>query len=139
MSTSESPSHSSLVHHVSVGTNRMAEACAFYDAVLACIGARRVMDYPQAVGYGKEFAEFWVHPPHNGQAASAGNGVHFGFTATSREQVDAFYREALAQGGQSEGEPGPRPLYGDAYYGCFVRDLDGNKIEANFWSTPLAG
>lgn len=127
----------SIMSHVSIGTNRMSEACAFYDAVLASIDARRVMDFPSAVAYGREFPEFWVHPPHNGQPASVGNGSHFGFMARNRDEVNRFYQTAVQQGATCEGEPGPRPQYGDAYYGCFLRDLDGNKIEAMFWDTTL--
>ena len=62
-----------------------------------------------------------------------GNGSHFGFSATSRAQVEAFHAKALAMGGTSDGAPGTRELYGPQYYGAFVRDLDGHKIEAMFW------
>ena len=68
-------------------------------------------------------------PPSSGVA----NGSHFGFVATSRAQVDAFYAKAVELGGQSEGAPGERARYGPQYYGAFVRNLDGHKIEAMFW------
>lgn len=63
----------------------------------------------------------------------SGNGVHIAFMATSRGQAHAFYEAALAAGGTGDGEPGKRPHYGEPYYGCFVRDLDGQKIEAMAW------
>ena len=123
----------SIINHVSLGTDNLDAALAFYDAVLPTVGARRLFEHPGAVAYGKQFPEFWVQTPHNGEAATVGNGVHICFHATSREMVEDFYRASLAAGGQSDGEPGPRSAYGPAYYGCFVIDPDGHKLEANFW------
>lgn len=121
--------------HVSVGTNNFEKAVAFYDQVLATVGAKRVHDLSEygAMAYGKQFPEFWVGRPHDQKPATTGNGTHFGFLATSKEQVHAFYDTAIKLGATSDGEPGPRPHYGQQYYGCFVRDLDGNKIEAMAW------
>ncbi len=132
--TAENPS---IMSHVSIGTNNVDKALAFYDKVLATIGAVRILEHPQAVAYGRQYPEFWVHPPHDGGKASVGNGTHFGFFAASKSQVDEFYKVALAQGATSDGKPGPRPLYGEPYYGCFVRDLDGHKIEAAYWDMEL--
>lgn len=129
----------SIMSHVSIGTNRMAEACAFYDRVLGTLGIERVLDFPEAVAYGRAFPEFWVHPPYDGQAATVGNGTHFAFMAESPEQVNRFYQEAIAAGATGDGEPGPRPLYGEAYYGAFMRDLDGHKIEAMYWDMSKDG
>ncbi|TJZ69789.1 VOC family protein [Chitiniphilus eburneus] len=125
----------SIMSHVSIGTNRYTEAIAFYDAVMPTIGARRILEVPgvEAVAYGKQFPEFWVQSPIDGQPANVGNGTHFGFIAPSQQSVDDFYAAAIAAGARGDGAPGPRPHYGEAYYGCFVRDLDGHKIEANFW------
>ena len=128
-----------IMSHVSIGTNDFDKAVAFYDRVLATVGARRTMDHPGAVAYGKQFPEFWVQTPIDGKPAGVGNGTHISFMAASQEQVDAFYREALAAGATGEGEPGPRPEYGTPYYGCFVRDLDGHKIEATFFDLSKAG
>lgn len=124
----------SIMSHISVGTNNFKAAIEFYDKILAVIGARRVLDFPdQAVAYGKQFPEFWVHPPCNGQPAETANGVHFAFFATNQEMVNTFYQTALKAGAKDDGKPGPRKDYGPAYYGCFVRDLDGHKIEAVYW------
>ena len=123
----------SILHHISIGTNDFEKAIVFYDAVLSTLGCKRVFDFPQAVAFGREFPEFWVQSPIDGKPAGVGNGTHFGFFARSREEVDAFYKAALVQGGTDDGAPGGREEYGDAYYGCFVRDLDGHKIEATFW------
>jgi catechol 2,3-dioxygenase-like lactoylglutathione lyase family enzyme len=127
----------SIMSHVSIGTNDFARATAFYDAVLGTLGCRRVVDLPNAVAYGRAFPEFWVQVPINGQPAGLGNGTHFGFMATSKELVDAFHAAALKAGGTDDGAPGPRPLYGPPYYGCFVKDPDGHKIEASFWDASL--
>lgn len=128
----------SIISHVSVGTNDFPRAVAFYDRVLAVLGCRRIMAHgEEAMAYGKAFPEFWVHLPLNREPATVANGAHVGFFATSKEMVDQFHREALAAGAQDEGSPGPRPEYGEPYYGCFVRDLDGHKIEAAFWDMSL--
>ena len=124
----------SIIHHLSIGTNQLENALAFYDKVLATIGAKRVADYPEmAAAYGKQFPEVWVHGPYDGKPADPGNGQHFAFFAFSEQMVQDFYQTALAAGGTDDGKPGPRPDYGPCYYGCYVRDLDGNKIEAVFW------
>jgi catechol 2,3-dioxygenase-like lactoylglutathione lyase family enzyme len=120
-----------VLHHVSLGTNDMDRALAFYDATLAALGLKRVVDFaPHAVGYGVGEPEFWIGGPHDQKTASPGNGVHIGFLAKTEDDVAAFYRTALAHGGTDDGAPGPRPNYGPHYYGAFVRDPDGNKIEA---------
>lgn len=127
----------SILSHVSLGTDDLARAAAFYDAVLPVLGIRRVMEHPGAVAYGRAFPEFWIQTPLDG-GASVGNGTHIGFIAPDRAAVDAFHEAALAAGGRDAGAPGPRPHYGAPYYGCFVRDPDGHKIEATFWDTSLA-
>ncbi|NUP04483.1 MAG: VOC family protein [Polyangiaceae bacterium] len=124
----------SILSHVSIGTNQFERAVAFYDSVLATLGCKRIMEHPGAVAYGKMYPEFWVQTPIDGERAGIGNGTHFGFFAASREQVDAFYRAAIDAGAQGDGPPGGRPQYSAAYYGCFVRDLDGHKIEATYFA-----
>jgi len=122
-----------MLHHVSVGVRDVERAARFYDPVLKALGYRRVMEFmPYAIGYGERggHPEFWIQLPHNRQDASCGNGTHMGFQALTKRQVNAFHAAALAQGGSNDGEPGPRPDYGPTYYGAFVYDLDGNKIEA---------
>jgi catechol 2,3-dioxygenase-like lactoylglutathione lyase family enzyme len=134
--TEENPS---ILSHVSLGSNDFERARAFYDRVLATLGAVRMMEHPGAVAYGRQYPEFWVQAPIDGRPAGVGNGTHFGFFAASKAQVDAFFAEAVAAGAQPDGPPGPRPHYGAPYYGCFVRDLDGHKIEATYWDAGLAG
>ena len=123
----------SIMSHVSIGTSDLQRAVAFYDAVLPTLGCKKMFEFPGAVAYGKKFPEFWVQIPIDGNPPTVGNGVHFCFLAESKEAVHAFYEAALAAGATDDGPPGPRPLYGDPYYGGFVRDLDGHKIEAAVW------
>lgn len=127
-----------ILSHVSIGTNDFARSTAFYDRVLKSIGIHRIMEHPGAVAYGKLYPEFWVQTPIDGKTASVGNGSHFAFFVLSKEEVDAFHREGLAAGAEDDGAPGPRPDYGEPYYGAFLRDPDGHKIEATFWDLELA-
>lgn len=120
----------SVISHVSLGTNDYLRAKAFYDAVLATLQIRCVMDFDGGAGYGRKFPEFWIQSPHDGGRASVGNGVHISFLANSINEVDAFHAKALELGGKDDGAPGYRPEYTPEYYAAFVRDLDGNKIEA---------
>lgn len=128
----------SIMSHVSLGVADVERSAAFYDAVLATLGAGRVMEHPGVIAYGRAFPEFWIGRPHDGGAPGVGNGTHMGFLARSRDEVHAFWEAALAHGGAGDGAPGPRAHYGPGYYGCFVRDPDGHKIEAQ-WSDPAAG
>jgi len=120
-----------MLHHVSVGVRDVERAAKFYDAVLGTLGYKRVLEFmPHAVAYGDDHPTFWIQVPSDRSPMSAGNGVHLGFSARSKAQVHAFHEAALKQGGSNNGEPGPRPDYGPDYYGAFIFDLDGNKIEA---------
>lgn len=124
-----------VLSHVSLGTNDYPRAKSFYDAVLATLDIRCLMDYALGAGYGRRLPEFWIQRPHDGQPASVGNGVHVCFTADSMEAVQAFHRKALELGGRDDGAPGFRREYAQNYYAAFVRDLDGHKIEAMAWVT----
>jgi catechol 2,3-dioxygenase-like lactoylglutathione lyase family enzyme len=132
--TSDNPG---IISHISVGTNDFTSARAFYDPVMATLGCKPVMEYEDAVAYGRQFPEFWVQAPKDGKPATIGNGSHVGFIATSKAQVHAFYEAAMANGGADDGPPGPREEYTPAYYGCFVLDPDGHQIEATFWDEAL--
>lgn len=120
-----------MLHHVSVGVSDVANAAEFYDAVLGALGYKRTAQYlPYAIGYGEGTSEFWIQLPADQGSPSPGNGAHIGFSARSREAVHRFHETALENGGTDNGAPGPRPDYGPDYYGAFVRDPFGNKLEA---------
>ena len=123
-----------MIDHISIGSNQLARARGFYVAVLATVGLA-VSD--EADGLFVDFAapgatdpEFSLETPSNGRPATAGNGVHIAFRAASREAVNAFHATALRHGGADAGAPGLRPHYGKDYYGAFVLDLEGAKLEA---------
>ncbi len=120
-----------MFSHVTLGTNDMAKAEVFYDQVMAAIGQPVLFKFPMALAYGTPTGEkLFIVFPFDKQAARPGNGVHVAFKVDKREMVDAFHAVALAHGGSDEGKPGLRPHYHPNYYGAYVRDLDGNKIQA---------
>lgn len=123
-----------MIHHVSLGTKDVARARAFYDPVLAVVGLRLLEQDVGELHYGAGTFLFSLVTPVDGTPATPGNGVHIAFAAGSRAQVDTFHRVALDNGGVSDGVPGLRPEYNPNYYGAFVRDPDGNKIEAVTYS-----
>ena len=122
-----------MISHVTVGSNDIARAKAFYEKVMASLGYARVYEAEDYFAYGETESSppcFWVLPPFDGRPAERGNGWHCAFLAPSRTAVDAFHAAALAAGGSDEGAPGLRPQYTDNYYGAYVRDPDGNKLQA---------
>jgi catechol 2,3-dioxygenase-like lactoylglutathione lyase family enzyme len=122
--------------HVTLGANDFARACRFYDAVLAPLGLSLLYPYEgEAYGYGRkdvdlQGAPVWIVKPFDGRPAVPGNGVHVAFNAPNRKAVDQFYAAAMAEGGKDEGKPGLRPHYHANYYAAYVRDPDGNKLQA---------
>lgn len=116
-----------MIGYVTLGTNDFPRATAFYDALLGELSARRALDLGRliswSVGPGKP--SLAVCTPFDGQPATAGNGTMVALIVDNPEQVDALYRKALELGGSDAGEPGFRT---DNYYGCYFRDLDGNKL-----------
>jgi catechol 2,3-dioxygenase-like lactoylglutathione lyase family enzyme len=121
-----------MVDHVSLPVKNLDRAAGFYDAVLATLGLRRRRERPGAIGYGPEDRPapvFWILAGEPG-GASPGSGLHVSFHAPTRTSVDAFHAVALRHGARDAGEPGLRPQYTMPFYGAFVLDLDGFKIEA---------
>jgi len=119
-----------MIHHVSVGTNDVTRSRAFYDVVLPTVGVALIKAAEAGIDYGGDHLFFSVERPVNGKPATVGNGTHIAFAAEDRAMVARFHEAALANGGTSDGTPGLRPEYGAGYYSAFVRDPDGNKLEA---------
>ena len=119
-----------MIDHVSIGVRDLAASAAFYDAVLAAIGLDRLVTRERTVGYGKKYPEFWIN--HRAGFVQSGDegGVHVCLRARERAQIDAFHQAALDAGGTGAGAPGPRPEYSETYYAAFIRDPDGNTVEA---------
>lgn len=120
-----------MFSHVTLGTNDFPRAERFYDAIMAVLGHPELLRVDGSVAYGEPTGpKVFIVPPYDGRAAVPGNGVHIAFKVDSRATVDAFHAAALANGGTDEGAPGLRPHYHANYYGAYVRDPDGNKLQA---------
>ncbi|MGF1908711.1 VOC family protein [Vibrio kasasachensis] len=120
-----------ILNHISLGVSDVVAATKFYDDVLGALDIHRSHTIENiASAYGERF-EFWIGCPCE-KRSSAGNGTHVAFNAASQKAVADFHTKALALGGTCEGKPGMRPEYGEGYYAAYIRDKDGNKLEAVF-------
>jgi catechol 2,3-dioxygenase-like lactoylglutathione lyase family enzyme len=119
-----------MIDHVSIPVRDLAAATRFYEAVLGTLGIAKLEARPATVGFGKKYPEFWINWRGETPSLPENFGGHVCFRARSTELVDAFYAAALKAGGSSDGAPGLRPQHGEGYYAAFVRDPDGNRIEA---------
>jgi len=119
-----------MIHHVTFGTNDVERARRFYDPLMDLVGLRQLKMNEGGVHYGTGEILFSLVTTSNKQPATAGNGTHVAFQARDRAMVKKFFELALKNGGRSDGEPGLRPDYDVNYFGAFVFDPDGNKIEA---------
>jgi catechol 2,3-dioxygenase-like lactoylglutathione lyase family enzyme len=116
-----------------LGTNDKDRSAQFYDAVLGAIGFSRLpkpAGKPLAYERDGMMPTIYIYTPEDGRPAIWGNGTHVAFVADTQAQVRLFHELALKFGGKTEGEPGPRPHYGPDYYAAYVRDPDGNKLQA---------
>lgn len=120
-----------MLGYVTLGTNDLEQACAYYDALLGSLGHTRIFDEDGFIVWGEslEKAGVAITRPFNEQPATVGNGVMVAMQMPSREAVDAFYAKALELGGTDEGPPGQRL---EGFYAGYFRDLDGNKLNAFF-------
>ena len=120
-----------MFSHVTMGTKDMPRAEKFYDAIMGVLGHPALFKVDQALCYGTATGEkLFVLFPFDGRPAEPGNGVHTAFKTDSRANVEAFHAAALANGGTDEGPPGLRTHYHPNYYAAYVRDPDGNKLQA---------
>ena len=119
-----------MIDHISIGVRDLERATRFYEGLLGAIGYAKLEVRPATVGFGKRYPEFWLnHRPAMAQVP-ADTGVHVCVRARDTAAVDAFHEAALAAGGSSDGAPGLRKHRTGGYYAAFVRDLDGNRVEA---------
>jgi len=117
-----------MLDHLGIQCADLPASAAFYDAVLAPLGARRLMDFGVAIGYGvPPMPDFWLGRFNSGDGFRE---THIAFTAPDRATVRAFFDAAVAAGAEVLHEPRLRPEYHSGYYGAFVRDPDGNNVEA---------
>ena len=117
-----------MLDHLSIQCADVATSAAFYDAVLAPIGGHRVMDFGEVIGFGVgDKPDFWLGPRSTGQGFRES---HIAFAAPDRAAVRAFFTAAVHAGAEVLHEPRVWPEYHPGYYGAFVRDPDGNNVEA---------
>lgn len=119
-----------MIDHVSIAVSDLTASAVFYDKVLAPLGLIRMVERERTIGFGKRYPEFWLNARPDMAPVTSDTGHHICLRAASREAVMAFHQAALAHGGTSDGAPGARDAAMTTYFGAFIRDLDGNKIEA---------
>ena len=119
-----------MFSHVTLGTNDWERAKPFWAAIAPILELPLLFEREGGIAYGEMTGpKIFIGPAFDGQPATHGNGTHVAFLAKRRATVDAFYAAALAHGGSDEGPPGLRPHYHPNYYGAYVRDPDGNKLQ----------
>lgn len=117
-----------MLDHLAIQCSDTAASAAFYDTVLAPLGGQRVMDFGPVIGYGvPPMPDFWIGPHQTGEGFKES---HIAFSAPDRDAVRAFFDAAIATGAEVLHEPRLWPEYHPNYYGAFVRDPDGNNVEA---------
>ena len=118
-----------MIGYVTLGSNDIPKAAAFYDELLAMLGGKRFMEAGEFIAWmaGENSPGIGITKPFDGNAATVGNGMMVALIVDSTDAVDALYAKAIELGGKDEGAPGPR---GDGFYAGYFRDLDGNKLNA---------
>jgi len=122
-----------MLDHISLPVSDLDSSAVFYDGVLNVLGYHRIKETRIGIGYGDQSDKaprFWILRKTPDNSAQPGLGLHISFAANSPAMVDAFHATALNLGGSDAGRPGPRPEYTQPFYGAFVFDLEGFKLEA---------
>ncbi|RDH77232.1 VOC family protein [Mycolicibacterium moriokaense] len=126
-----------MIDHLGINCADWEKSKTFYDGVLGALGYTRALDYQVAIGYGRDGKpDFWIADMRAGDAGGPNREVHVAFRAKDREAVHAFHETALRLGAESLHAPRLWPEYHQGYYGAFVRDPDGNNVEAVFHGAP---
>ena len=119
-----------MIDHISIAVRDIKASARFYEALLAPLGMTPVRASPKTVGFGKTYPEFWINERAQQKPLPEDAGAHVALRAPDTKAVDAFHAAALAAGAHSDGAPGMRHEYSPHYYAAFIRDWDGNRIEA---------
>jgi catechol 2,3-dioxygenase-like lactoylglutathione lyase family enzyme len=119
-----------MLDHASIGVRSIARSAAFYEAVLGALGMTKLVERASTVGFGTRYGEFWIHERPAMPPVAADTGCHIAFRVRTREEVERFHAAALASGGTDGGAPGPRRYSRASVFAAFIRDPDGNRIEA---------
>jgi catechol 2,3-dioxygenase-like lactoylglutathione lyase family enzyme len=119
-----------MIDHVSIAVRDLGGSAAIYERVLAPLGLARLVERPGTIGFGKKYPEFWLNHRPNMTRFDDDAGAHVCLRAPSDEAVRDFHAAALRSGCRDAGLPGPRQAAMTTYFGAFIFDPDGNKIEA---------
>ncbi len=119
-----------MIDHVSLAVRDLHRSATFYDGLLGPLGLTRLVERPATIGFGKRYPELWINLRSATTPPPEDYGAHVCLRAPDTSAVDAFHAAALATGGACDGPPGVRAQYRPEYYAAFIRDPDGNRIEA---------
>ena len=119
-----------MIDHISIAVRDLKASARFYEALLKPLGMTRVREWPTSIGFGKTYPEVWINERARLTPSSADSGAHVALRAPDTKAVDSFHTAAVAAGAHSDGAPGMRHEYSPHYYAAFIRDWDGNRIEA---------
>ena len=119
-----------MIDHISVAVRDLDASARFYERVLEPLGLKRLVSRDGTVGFGKRYPEFWINARPDMSAVDANTGIHICLRAPSKDAVSDFHAAALDAGGSDDGPPGDRQATMTVYFGAFIKDPDGNKIEA---------
>jgi catechol 2,3-dioxygenase-like lactoylglutathione lyase family enzyme len=119
-----------MIDHISIGVSDLERSARFYEQTLAPLGLVRLVTRSGTVGFGKSYPELWINLRAGMSPVAPQSGCHICLRAKSTGEVDAFHAAALDAGGSSDGAPGVRPHDRVRYYAAFIRDPDGNRVEA---------
>lgn len=119
-----------MIDHVSIAVRDLHGAASFYDVVLAPLGLTRLVERERTIGFGKRYPEFWLNLREAMPPVAPDYGAHVCLRAPDQEAVRRFHAAALERGGSDGGAPGPRQASMTTYFGAFIHDPDGNKVEA---------
>ena len=125
-----------MIDHVSIGVSDLERSGAFYDALLAPLGLARLVTRAGMIGYGKRYPELWLNHRPGMPPVAPETGVHVCLRARTEAAVRALHAAALAVGGSDDGAPGPRMAAMGGYVAAFIRDPDGNRLEAACFPEP---
>ena len=127
-----------MIDHISVAVSDLARSGAFYESLLAPLGLTRLVDRaPHTIGFGKKYPEFWLNARTGLTPQPETTGIHICLRAPNEAAVRAFHAAAISGGGKTAGDPGPRQAAFTTYFGAFIFDPDGNKIEAVYFGSKF--